>query len=409
MKISASYHRTLAVWKPLSLFSLMALAPVLGSAQQLTPLFGNGAGAISQVASVQVAEDQFVTAVANGGGKLEVIAWYANLSTNQLVRQGSVVGGNVLATGGEGNSIAISAPFSLNVGISGVFTTAAINAKGHLDIIYWELQTSGAISLISEVEGDSAAEVDPSVSLASLYYQNGYPQFMTAIRNASGDLEVSLWYLNSKNKIKLSGTSYAGGIYGVSIACMQDLHSDVVTAMENGGGYLELIQWFYSQGAAPTRGGTTNTSTPIYNVTIVPGVPTLDNPPYFVNAFFTGGLNSSTGVATVSAWNQDLGLQVTATEETSPSVALTARNDTLIMADTPASGGGAYYLRVFDQIGNGIVSGSYGAYATAYSLTMVDTGSPNDVVFAATYRNSGGDLQIEVWKYVEACSPGCSF
>ena len=70
----------LVVRRPLALFTIMTLAPGLATAQDLVPLFSNGAGAVSQVASVQVAQNQFVTAVINSTGHLEVIGWYADFS-----------------------------------------------------------------------------------------------------------------------------------------------------------------------------------------------------------------------------------------------------------------------------------------------------------------------------------------
>jgi len=73
----------------------MTLAPALAKAQQLSQPFGNAAGAISQVAFMQAARDQFVTAVINSTRNLEVIAWYANMSTKKLVRQGTWVAGPV--------------------------------------------------------------------------------------------------------------------------------------------------------------------------------------------------------------------------------------------------------------------------------------------------------------------------
>jgi hypothetical protein len=118
---------------------------------------------------------------------------------------------------------------------------------------------------------------------------------VTAIPNAAGNLEVSLWYLDSNNHIQLSGSAYAGRVYGVSIACMHDSNSDVITAVENGSTDEELIQWYYGRfGTAVSRGNTTYTSTPTYDFVVAPGVSYLNNPPYPVNAFYTAGINSNT-------------------------------------------------------------------------------------------------------------------
>jgi hypothetical protein len=114
------------------------------------------------------------------------------------------------------------------------------------------------------------------------------------MRNAYGNREVSLWYLDSTNHIQLSGTSYAWGISEVSITCMHDLISDVVTAVWNSSGALELIQRYYGRfGTAVTRGNTVHGSagsntvaaavplfsdpnnTSLYTVDIVPGYQTV--------------------------------------------------------------------------------------------------------------------------------------
>lgn len=59
--------------------------------------------------------------------------------------------------GAPASGVAISSPFALNVGISGVFTTAAINPNGNLDLIYWQVQPNGTIHPVSEVQGDFAS------------------------------------------------------------------------------------------------------------------------------------------------------------------------------------------------------------------------------------------------------------
>lgn len=408
MKTPKHYRRTLSACRLLALLTIATLAPALARAQQLTPLFGNAAGAISQVASVQVANDQFVTAVINSTGNLEVIAWYANLSTKQLVRQGTWVAGPVETYYAyEWPAVAISSPFSLNAGISGVFTTAAINSNGNLDVIYWQLKPNGAISPISESALDGGAT---AVSVASVYSnQNGYPQFMTAIRNGSGDLQLSLWYVDPAMGITFSGNGYAGAINAVSIACLQDLTSDVITAVSNSAGELEVIQWYYDRfGAVVSRGNTVYTGTyAYYNAAVAPGVPTLNDPPNFVNAFYTA---SPDNLTTVSPWNQDLGLQGSATAGGSLQLAMIAHNNAAITVSTPYTSilyeaGGTYSLWAFDQTNSngewGQVASAPGAYATSVSIALVDTSSPSVITFAVAYRNSHGNLQIELWNYTQ--------
>ena len=399
MNIAKYSYRALAACKLLALVVVLSLAPALVSGQSLFPLFGNGAGAISQVASVRVSQDWFVTAVINSTGNLEIISWYANLSANQLQRQGTWYGK-------AASAVAISSPFELNAGISGVFTTASINANGNLDIAYWQLGLSGEIGLASEVTGATAS----LVSIASVYNQNGNQQFVTAVRDGlSNNLVVSLWYIDSTGHIRLKGNGSAGNVYAVSVACLHDVDSDVITAVENSSGDLELIQWFYSEsGPAITRGLTTYTSTPAYDVAVAPGV--FNNNTGYVNAFYTVGLNPWTGVISASAWNQLLGLEASTIGATSSQVALASYKTAAITVATPQNGGGDYFIQVFDQNNAnsfGAVAGAYGDYAISYSANLVDTNSPDFTTFAVAYRNTYGDLQIEVWDYEPACAPNC--
>jgi hypothetical protein len=167
MKIPTNYRGALSACRPLAMFTIMTFAPALAKAQHLSSMFGNGAGGISQVAAVQVAQDKFVTAVINSTGNLEVIGWHANLSTKQLSRLGSSVSWPVATWYAiQWPAIAISSPYALNVGISGVFTTAMLNSQGYLDIIYWKLQPHGAISKLGEIIQDGGAT---AVSIASVY------------------------------------------------------------------------------------------------------------------------------------------------------------------------------------------------------------------------------------------------
>jgi hypothetical protein len=406
-KIQTRSRRALAVCRPLALIAIVSLMPVLARAQVLQSLFSGGAGAIGSVAAAQVNQDQFVTAIVNSGDYLEVIAWSANFQTNTLTRQGSQSAGKVASTYGAAGAIAISSAYALQAGVGGVFTTAMVNAKGNLDISYWTVSTTGTITRIAERQGDPAYFGIPDVSITAVYYVNGYPCFITAMRNSVGDLEVSLWYLDSSNKIAGGGDAYLGPIGGgVSVACLHDEATTAVTAFQNSSGQLELVQWNYSTGVVSEK-ATITTSNLVSNVALVTGVSDLSSTS-FADAFYTSWVNTSNGSIYLTSWSDNLAIDSTAgPEEVSPFNILAANSSTVIMADTPPNHGGAYYLRVFDQIGNGIVTGTYGQAGSAFSISMVDISSLNYVSFAMAYRNGSGNLQIEIWKYTLACSPNC--
>lgn len=244
------------------------------------------------------------------------------------------------------------------------------------------------------------------MSVASVYYaQNGYPQFMTAIRNFDGNLEVSLWHVDPVYGIKFNGTADAGAIHNaVSIAALQDLDSDVVTAVANSKGDLELIQWFYGRAGLPpvSRGSTTYTDLPAFDVSVATGANMLNPPPYLENAFFTTGISPSSSLIDVSAWNQLLDLQGAVAGVITSQVALASNNGIAITVNTPPASGG-YYVRVFDATNSsafGQVAQAYGPSALWASIAMVDTSSPNATTFAVAFRNSASNLQIQLWNYV---------
>jgi hypothetical protein len=150
-----------------------------------------------------------------------------------------------------------------------------------------------------------------------------------------------------------------------------------------------------------TRESTAYTSTPAQSVAVAPGVETLNYPPFFVDAFYTAAPNPWT---TVSPWNQDIGPQGgSVTAGIASQLAMIGRGSAAITASTPYSSGGTYSFWVFDQNNSNQFSqvpGALGPYATAVSIALVDTTSPNVTTFAVAFRNSAGNLQIQLWNYV---------
>jgi hypothetical protein len=130
-------------------------------------------------------------------------------------------------------------------------------------------------------------------------------------------------------------------------------------------------------------------------------VETLNDPLFFVNAFYTAAPDPWT---TVSPWNEDLGPQGgSVTAGIASQLAMIGRGTAAITASTPYSSGGTYSLWVFDQNDSNQfsqVTGTLGAYATAVSIAWVDTRSLYNNIFAVANRNSAGNLQIQLWNHV---------
>lgn len=387
----------------LPVLAVVIFTPILARAQQLVPTFGSSAGQISAVASAQIANDEFVTAVRNSSGDLEIIEWWANLQTSQLVRIASVNLGPVSA-------ISITSESTTDTFYPGVFVTAAINANGNLDVISWLAPPNGPIMKITEIEGDPASAVSVSTVTFNL--------FLTAIRNGSGNLEISSWYLNYPSwTITQGGTTYAGAISQVAAVGLAGQYNTQggsgfagVTAVLNSWGALELIDWNSDYSGNIGRGPTAY-SGEFSQIAAALAV----NPGNTSGPFYTAGLMPN-GQVEVTSW----GVNNSSNSITTGASAFgyVAKQVAICAANPAAFTGAIYtdgtlYVQAWDTIGN-----SFEPVALAFvpglqtasevSVTPVDLSSPNAQTFAVSFRNSAGNLQIQLFNYLPVCSPNCS-
>jgi len=274
----------------------LVLASGAVSAQNLIPLYGATAGAVSDVAvATTVAPSagragDVAAAVVNGSGELEVIGWQD--TTTKLVRLGSA------SVDGKTSSVAITgldASRVVTASYSGDFTVALNTWKlGGSDagVVRQGSETQqpafigGSIGIARLSSTRVAVSfVDPSSTDLFVYAYDisasGVPTYlaawgvtgvadsgigllgitpvssdlvMTAIRDLSGNLKVITWKVTASSVLPMD-TYTAGAVSKVSIGADFGAGS-VMTACVNGSGDLENIYWSISAAGKISRGET---------------------------------------------------------------------------------------------------------------------------------------------------------
>ena len=181
------------------------------------------AGAVSEVASI-VVHDHLVTAVKNAAGHIEVISW-----TQALAREGS-------ASSENASQIAIC-PF-LYENSRDFFATAHRDLKGNLKVEVWSISVAGAPAW----RGGASAGAVSEVALVFLGHGTGLRyRFLSAVRNGIGELELIQWSASADGAtVQRLGSTTAGSASQISVRSLGDL---VFTSVRNGAGNLEIISW----------------------------------------------------------------------------------------------------------------------------------------------------------------------
>jgi len=181
------------------------------------------AGTVSEVAST-VVHYHVVTAVKNAAGQIEVISW-----TQDLAREGSA--------SAENASLVAICPF-LYENSPDFLATGHRDLKGNLKIEVWSLSATGAPAW----RGGASAGAVSEVSLAFLGFGTGLRyRFLSAVRNSIGELELIQWSASADGAtVQRLGSTSAGSASHISLCTLGDL---IFTSVRNGGGNLEIISW----------------------------------------------------------------------------------------------------------------------------------------------------------------------
>ena len=341
----------------------LALAAGAARAQNLFPLYGASAGAVSDVAVATTVPpatgraSDVAAAVVNGSGELEVIAWQD--TTSKLVHLGSAsfpgATGSVAITGLDASRV-------VTASYSGDFTVAVNTWKlGGTDagVVRQGSETQqpayigGSIGIARLSSTRVAVSfVDPSSADLFVYAYDisasGVPTYlaawgvsgvadsgigllgitpvssdlvMTAIRDLSGNLKVMTWKVTGSSVLPMH-TYTAGAVSKVAIGGRFGGGS-VMTACANGSGDLENIYWNVSPSGNITRAQTVTAGHVAYTaavwsqgglrVTAVRGEPGSDldlerwQDPFLKSNGEIGGFASSSTISMVSLASEGVG------------------------------------------------------------------------------------------------------
>lgn len=203
------------------------------------------AGGANEASNIAVAAfpsgvPQFITAMKNGSGRLELIGWTPR--DNALTRAAQAVGeavGDVALTIAGQRAI-----------------TAVRDGAGKLLLTSWDC--SPQLTSITKA-GDSSASVPPAgaaelIGITPVLSEFGQQVFVTALRNGSGNLELISWRIEPNGNFTRLGDSHAGGVGSVAITSVGG--NLIVTAVQtahsvlHAHGTLKVIAWQVSQNGA---------------------------------------------------------------------------------------------------------------------------------------------------------------
>lgn len=174
-----------------------------------------------------------VTALRNGDGNLQLIKWNVSGDGARITRVGEAHAGPVseVAT--------IVAHYHV--------LTAVRNAAGQLEVIAW---TPDLVREGTSASGESASQI----VICPFLHENRPDFFATGHRDSKGDLRVEVWSLSTSGLPAFLGAASAGAVSEVALAFLgfgSGARYRFITAVKNGAGELELIQW-----SASADGGT---------------------------------------------------------------------------------------------------------------------------------------------------------
>lgn len=176
---------------------------------------------ISNVAIAHDTSSRAVTASRTSTGNLELVSW--DISTT-----GTIIARDT-ETAGPASEIAIAQASDM--------VTAFRNSAGDLEIISWEVAANGVISKLHEAAAGAVSKV-------AVTRQPSGSGVVTAFRNASGDLGLIAWDVALVGgAITRKGDNGAGAVSHVAITTTQISCNCVVTAVRNSAGNLQLTSW----------------------------------------------------------------------------------------------------------------------------------------------------------------------
>jgi len=192
------------------------------------------AGEASQIAIAPVTDTMVVTAVRSGSGRLLLIPWCLDPNDKVLRLNHENPQGNPV-------SVVTIAPFDdANV------LTAVRNGSDQLELTGWRISADGDVVSRWPIHPTEGLGGDVSeIALAALPGSGPIRDVVTAVRNGSGNLQVIVWRMNlvdlSITRIAESEAGEASEIAICSTVTSPSGRSTILVSMRNGDGNLEII------------------------------------------------------------------------------------------------------------------------------------------------------------------------
>jgi hypothetical protein len=192
------------------------------------------AGAVQQIAVTRLAS-LVVTALRNGAGRLQVIAWEVT-SNGSITRRGDALAGDV--------SRVVVTDWPQGPGV----VTAVRTASGDLKVIAWKVTTAGNVERVGE---DTAGPV----SELAISSPPGFAGVITPVRTGSGELKVIAWKVSASGEVTRAGDASGGTCSKITATALPAAGgaARIAVALRSGAGNLGIITWAITSAGAVTR------------------------------------------------------------------------------------------------------------------------------------------------------------
>jgi len=249
------------------------------SATLVRPFAEATAGDASAIRVKAINSDQAIVALRNGSGKLELIGWQlaardfavtrvADTASHPIDAQEvalALIGQRAVTAIRSGSGRLRLDSWDLSADLSSInwshetgtaagdadlitatvlepdlVVTAVRNASGNLLLIVWRLESDGTLSRLNH-ENAQAGEID-EIGLVTLDTSN----VITAVRNGSGHLQVIGWHIDTNGTVTRWVTDgHAGDVSALAVTALgvTGPTPDIVTAVRDGSDQLLLIVW----------------------------------------------------------------------------------------------------------------------------------------------------------------------
>ncbi|UCG26009.1 MAG: hypothetical protein JSW55_08515 [Chloroflexota bacterium] len=189
---------------------------------------------VNRISTVLINGMRIAVAARTKNGVLEVSTWRIGLGGAEVEKESTAQAGK------------ISEVVAVHAGL-GYFATIVRESHKRLKTIAWRVGPDGIITRLDDELGDRISQ------LAACRLDSGY--FAVAGKDAHGDLMVSVWRIKADGTLQLRATEHAGAVSGVSIAYsnpVRDVKDKVdgfqfVTPVRDASGNLRTIVWLYKK------------------------------------------------------------------------------------------------------------------------------------------------------------------